>query len=217
MLKFLKTILASLILFFSFSTVNNAYAAVDKSDPNQVVKAAVDNTFTILKKYSGKISSQNAQLRAEVESEVLPYFNTNIISALALGPFYKAASADRAKYTEFTKAVANYMTNAYIEGLGFYKGQRVMINPAKLLGDKLAEATVVVYDSKPINVTFKLYKVNNEYSITDFTAEGISIAATKALEWKPIIASQGLDRLTQYVNESSKNILGRYKSAVEGK
>lgn len=214
--KYIKPVFAASVALFSFAFATPSYAAVDQTKPDQVVKAAVDNTFAILEKYKGKVSANNQTLRKEVQTQVLPYFSDVLITSSILGPYAGPARKESPeKFNKLVSAVSNYMVNAYIEGLNFYNGQRVQINPVKNVSAAASEAAVVVYDRSPITVVFKMVKLpDGKYRIYDFTAEGISITTTKSLEWRPIYASQGIDKLTDYINKSSNNILGSYRKAV---
>lgn len=217
MLKSIKNIfVTALIAVSSIFTINTASAAivnpssVDKTNPQAVVNAAVDNTFAILGNYKGQIKSSNTSLRNDIKANVLPFFNTKYIAYTVLSTYARTAKADELK--EFHSAIEEYMVNAYIEGLSFYTNQTVKIGNTTLQQNYANTVVTLNNNGTNIDINFRLVKLSaGTYGIIDFTAEGISLINTKATEWNPILRNSGVTGLTKYIKEHMNNILGAYK------
>lgn len=206
MLAKIKQYFAVAVVAVSSIFATSALAAVDNSNPQSVTQAAIDQTIQILDKYKGNLNTQNQALRSDINKSVLPYFQDRYIALSILGN-YRAKASD-AQLKNFQTAINNYMVNAYIEGLSFYNGQKVTVNPANIKSDKLAEVPITVpYNGKTLNILFKLFNYKGSWKIIDFVAEGISIVQTKSVEWQPILQKQGVEGLTTYINNNNQNIL----------
>lgn len=170
-----------LVIAFAISTLFSVSAfADDQSKPEVVVQKAIDTTIKIFDANANNLSTKNEVLREQVKNQVFPYFQNKYIALSILGQ--QANSVDKSQFPEYQTAIDNYMINAYIEGLSFYKGQKVSVGAPTLKGN-LAEVSVTVPNNgSTINVTFKLFNYKGEYKIIDFVAEGISIVQTKATE-----------------------------------
>ncbi|MFC6277406.1 MlaC/ttg2D family ABC transporter substrate-binding protein [Psittacicella hinzii] len=211
----LKTLLLSFfvslsLLFSSFASASTLVSpsSVDRANPEKVVTAAIDNTFFILNKYKGQISSSNQALRTDIKTNVLPFFNIQYISLSLLNTY--ARSATKEQLSEFSSVISDYMVNAYIEGLSFYTNETTSMGATTIQGKFANTAVNINAKNTTYNIVFKMFNLNNNYGIVDFTAQGISLVGTKASEWQQILRQSGVTGLTDYVRKNMNNILNSY-------
>ena len=185
-----------------------AQAAVDKTNPYQMMNEAADNTFNRLKSEQAKIKQNPDYLRQVVREELLPYVQVKYAGALVLGRYYKDATpAERDAY--FT-AFGDYLTQAYGQALAMYNGQTYQIAPEKALGDATIIAIrVTIVDPNgrpPVRLDFQWRKNSRtgEWQAYDMIAEGVSMITTKQNEWSDILRQKGVAGLTERLKSYAK-------------
>lgn len=177
-----------------------AHAAVDKTNPYQMMNEVAAKTFERLKTEQPKIKQDPNYLREVVREELLPYVQVKYAGALVLGRYYKEATP--AQRDAYFSAFGDYLAQAYGQALALYHGQTYQIEPEKPLGDATIVAIrVTIVDPNgrpPVRLDFQWRKNSRtgEWQAYDMIAEGVSMITTKQNEWSDLLRQKGVDGLT---------------------
>jgi len=177
-----------------------AHAAVDKTNPYQMMNEVAAKTFERLKTEQPKIKQDPNYLREVVREELLPYVQVKYAGALVLGRYYKEATP--AQRDAYFSAFGDYLAQAYGQALALYHGQTYQIAPEKPLGDATIVAIrVTIIDQNgrpPVRLDFQWRKNSRtgEWQAYDMIAEGVSMITTKQNEWSDLLRQKGVDGLT---------------------
>lgn len=135
------------------------------------------------------------------------------ISRFVLGKHYRSFSKEQ--FESFQALYRNYMINAYAPKFLGYKGKKcsvITVADQKLFYHVKTE--FVSYDNpKPYDVSFRVRYKNNQFSIIDFIAEGISLLESQRNELDSKINNVGievflsdLDGIVNKLIESNKSL-----------
>ena len=177
-----------------------ANAAVDKTNPYQMMNEVAAKTFDRLKAEQPKIKQNPNYLREVVREELLPYVQIKYAGALVLGRYYKDATP--AQRDAYFSAFGDYLAQAYGQALALYNGQTYQIEPEKPLDNATIVAirvTIVDQNGRPpVRLDFQWRKNSRsgEWQAYDMVAEGVSMITTKQNEWSDILRQKGVDGLT---------------------
>jgi len=184
-------------------------AAVDKTNPYQMMNEVAAKTFNRLKTEQPKIKQDPNYLRQVVREELLPYVQIKYAGALVLGRYYKDATP--AQRDAYFSAFGDYLAQAYGQALALYHGQTYQIAPEQPLGNATIIAIrVTITDTNgqpPVRLDFQWRKNSRtgEWQAYDMIAEGVSMITTKQNEWGDVLRQKGIDGLTErlkaYANE----------------
>ncbi|MEM6161679.1 phospholipid-binding protein MlaC [Erwinia sp. P6884] len=177
-----------------------ANAAVDKTNPYQLMNEAAEKTFSRLKNEQPKIQQDPNYLRQIVREELLPYVQIKYAGALVLGRYYKDATP--AQREAYFKAFGDYLAQAYGQALALYNGQTYQIAPEQPYADaNIIAIRVTIVDPNgrpPVRLDFQWRKNSRtgEWQAYDMIAEGISMITTKQNEWSDTLRQKGVEGLT---------------------
>ncbi|WP_428944341.1 phospholipid-binding protein MlaC [Pantoea sp. FN060301] len=177
-----------------------ANAAVDKTNPYQLMNEAAEKTFSRLKNEQPKIQQDPNYLRQIVREELLPYVQIKYAGALVLGRYYKDATP--AQREAYFKAFGDYLAQAYGQALALYNGQTYQIAPEQPYAEaNIIAIRVTIVDPNgrpPVRLDFQWRKNSRtgEWQAYDMIAEGISMITTKQNEWSDTLRQKGVEGLT---------------------
>jgi len=184
-----------------------ANAAVDKTNPYNVMNEAANKTFTRLKTEQPKIKQDPNYLRQIVRDELLPYVQIKYAGALVLGRYYQQATP--AQRNAYFAAFSDYLQQAYGQALAMYNGQSYTVQPEQpYAGKDIIAIRVTITDPNgrpPVRLDFQWRKnsITNEWQAYDMIAEGVSMISTKQNEWADILRQKGIDGLTARLKQAA--------------
>lgn len=178
-------------------SVNLAFAT-----PQEAVEQVRENASHVLDIMQGANGKNDAAIRKQVEDYVLPYFDFQRMSELAVGsPAWKAAS--NAQQNAFTQEFKTLMIRTYSGSMLQFKNAKVVVrnNPlAKrgknntLLGYEV-HAAISVNGGKPSDVSFAVNKSGGKYRVFNVSVEGISLVTSHRKNFQALIQQKGFDGL----------------------
>jgi len=184
-----------------------ANAAVDKTNPYNVMNEGANKTFTRLKTEQPKIKQDPNYLRQIVRDELLPYVQIKYAGALVLGRYYQQATP--AQRNAYFAAFSDYLQQAYGQALAMYNGQSYTVQPEQpYAGKDIIAIRVTITDPNgrpPVRLDFQWRKnsITNEWQAYDMIAEGVSMISTKQNEWADILRQKGIDGLTARLKQAA--------------
>ncbi|UJF19592.1 phospholipid-binding protein MlaC [Vibrio sp. SS-MA-C1-2] len=218
--SFLSTVL---LVLFAQSLLGSAMASerlngnnIDRTDPYKMMTAVSEQLFSTIKANQSTISHDPEMLRVIVEEELMPYINVRYAGYKVLGRYLKSSS--KTERDIFISAFSQYLTLSYAQVLLQYEDQKVEVIKPKSITSSATITSIqvnIIDKSRPtINLVFKLRKnkKTGEWQGFDVVAEGVSLLTTKTSEWSPILRTDGINALT----ERLQNLSTAQLKAVDG-
>jgi len=199
-MRILFTAMAFLFSSFTFS------AAVDMSDPNQVIQSVSINTFARIGAEKERLQKQPEYIKVVIEEELIPYFDYKYAAYKVMGRHLKGTS--KAQRTQFVKAFREYLVNAYGHILVEYDQQEIeILDNRHFATKKIVSVAVKIYDrnGKLTQLVFKLRKNKKtlQWKVFDVVAEGISMLNTKKSEFNDLIQKNGVNHVIELLEQKN--------------
>jgi len=194
-----------LIAFFFAGFV--AAAAVAQEAPDALVNKITDEVLDIVRK-DKDIQSGNTRKAIElVDAKVLPYFNFQHMTALAVGKEWRKANPQQQQ--QLIVEFKTLLVRTYSNALTSYKNQKVVFKPFKMNPgetDVLVRTEVQQPGAKPVQLDYSLEKLDGGWKVYDVTVAGISLVTNYRDQFAQEIRNGGMDGLIQSVAAKNKSL-----------
>ena len=194
------------LLAFFFAGFVTA-AAFAQEAPDALVMKITEEVLEIVRK-DKDIQSGNTRKAIElVDAKVLPYFNFQHMTALAVGKDWRKASAQQQQ--QLSAEFKTLLVRTYSNALTGYKNQKVVFKPFKMNPgeiDVLVRTEVQQPGSKAVQLDYSLEKLDSGWKVYDVTIAGISLVTNYRDQFAQEIRNGGMDGLIQSVAAKNKSL-----------
>ncbi|HEX5394424.1 MAG TPA: ABC transporter substrate-binding protein [Rhodocyclaceae bacterium] len=167
--------------------------------PDAMVKDVTNEVLGILKKGTDKSALKL------VEQKVIPHFDFERMTALAVGRDWRSATPEQRK--ALIDAFHDLLVNTYSNALASYKGETVDFKPSRSAPSS-NEATVhsEIHQSsgKAIPLDYVVEKHGNEWKVYDVSVAGISLVTNYRQQFSTEVQRSGIDGLIKLLQEKNR-------------
>ena len=182
------------VLFGLFFAASGALA--NEEAPDAMIRKVTDDVLNIVRQ-DKDIRSGNTKKAIElVEAKVLPNFNFQRMTALAMGRDWNKANAEQKK--RLTDEFKTLLVRTYSNALTGYKDQTIRYKPAKLQsGDTevMVRTEIVQPGNKPIPLDYSLEKQPEGWKVYDVVVAGVSLVSNYRDTFNQEVRANGVDGL----------------------
>lgn len=199
-MKKLLTFCMALLMSFTVCA-----AEVDMKDPYKMLTVVAEDAFNTIKEHKVQMQSDVAYRRDLIREKLMPYVDSTYAAYRVIGnSLNKTSKEQRAAFVE---AFSDYIVASYADVLGKYDNQELVLPKYESVP---ADATMVnikffirEQGKQDLELIFKLRKngKTGEWRAFDMVAENISMLQAKQSELAPLIRKDGIDAVTQLLNE----------------
>ncbi|MES2771080.1 MAG: ABC transporter substrate-binding protein [Pseudomonadota bacterium] len=197
-----KPLFAGLLLLLSSSVL----LAQDAS-PDVFIKNVTEEVLSVVRQDKEIQNGSTRKAIALVENKVLPNFNFQRMTALAMGrDWNKATPQQKERLAEEFKTL---LMRTYSNALTSYKNQTVVYKPTKLKGDEsdvVVRTEIVQPGNKAIPLDYAVVKQGNDWKIYDVLVSGISLVTNYRETFSREIRSNGIDGLIEMLANKNKQL-----------
>ncbi len=182
-----------------------AFAQVDS--PDGLIKKVTEDVLTIVRQ-DKDIQSGNTKKAIElVEAKVLPNFNFQHMTALAMGRDWNKASSEQKK--RLTEEFKTLLVRTYSNALTGYRDQTIRYKPTKMQSgdDNVVVRTEVVQPgNKPIQLDYSMEKMADGWKVYDVVVAGVSLVTNYRDTFNQEVRANGVDGLLQMLVNKNKQL-----------
>lgn len=193
-------------LFFAF-VVSSLSAFAQEDSPDAMIKKVTDDVLTIVRQ-DKDIQSGNTKKAIElVELKVLPNFNFQRMTSLALGRDWNKATPEQKK--RLADEFKTLLVRTYSNALTGYKEQTIRYKPTKMQSgetDVLVRTEVVQPGSKPIQLDYSMEKQADGWKVYDVIVAGVSLVTNYRDTFAQEVRANGIDGLVQMIASKNKQL-----------
>ena len=174
--------------------------------PDEMVRKVTDDVLTIVRQ-DKDIQNGNAKKAMElVEAKVLPNFNFQRMTALAMGRDWGKASPEQKK--KLADEFKTLLVRTYSNALTGYKDQTIRYKPSKDMGDGevLVKTEIVQSGNKPIQLDYSLEKAGDGWKVYDVVVAGVSLVTNYRETFAQEVRANGVDGLIQMLSNKNKQL-----------
>lgn len=177
--------------------------------PDALIQNTVDEVTAIIKQDKDIQSGDQNKINALVDAKVLPHFDFLRMTQLAVGKYWRSATAEQkqALVTEFR----NMLVRTYTKVFTVYRDQTIEVKPLRMAGSD-NEATVKTVISKPGSqltlVDYEMKKSADGWKVFDISIEGVSMVMSYRGTFASQIQTGGIDGLIKTLADKNTNSSG---------
>jgi phospholipid transport system substrate-binding protein len=196
MYRILATLLAALIPAFAFA----------QETPDALVKRTADEILAIIKTDKDLQNGNSAKVVALAEQKVLPHFDFERMTRLAVGRNW--AKASDAQKDALVKEFRTLLVRTYSSSLSQYRNQTIEVKPTKLgAADKEAtvRTAVIQQGGPPIPIDYSMEKADSGWKVYDVIIDGASLVTTYRGTFNDQIQKGGIDGLVKTLQDRNRS------------
>jgi phospholipid transport system substrate-binding protein len=188
--KSMNYIIGLLLLAFSVLT----YA--DNVAPDVLVKTTTVDVTTILKRDRAVLLNDSQKLYALIDAKVLPHFDFNQMTMLAVGRYWRQATP--AQQQALIKEFRTLLVRTYANALAEFNNQVIEFKPFNMAAnatDTTVQTQVKQPGAQPIPIDYSMEKTDAGWKVYDVSIDGVSLVTNYRSSFATEIRNSGIDGL----------------------
>jgi len=182
------------ILFGTLCWVGTAPA--ENLAPDVLIRNTIEQVIEVVKKDEDIRAGDLQKTLALVNAKVLPYFDFQRMTRLAIGKYWRRASVEQKQ--ALIEELRNILVRTYTKVFSIYRDQVIDIKPLKFTSDD-DEVTVKTTIAKPgssvIPVNYEMKIGESGWKVFDIYIEGVSMVMSYRSTFRSQIQESGIDGL----------------------
>ncbi len=178
--------------------LNASLAWASDIAPDVLIKNTATEVLTIIKQDKDIQAGNQAKVHGLIDAKVLPHFDFNRMTRLAVGKSWNAASATQKD--ALIKEFRTLLVRTYASSLASYKDQTIDYKPLRAE----ANATEVTVNTQikqggaqPIPIDYSMAKTESGWKVYDIIVDGVSLVTNYRGSFATEIKKSGIDGLIQ--------------------
>jgi phospholipid transport system substrate-binding protein len=202
MRNFISTVLLTL-------AATTASAAADLA-PDVLARSVTDEVMTIVRGDKTLQPGQADRFAQLVELKVVPHFNFDHMTQLALGRNWRVATPEQQKalIDEFRTLLVRTYTTAFMQ----YKDQSVEYKPLRMApGDTevVVKSLIKQPAGQPVTIDYNMENLGSGWKVYDVKIEGVSLIGNYRNTFNSEIQKNGVDGLIKALVDKNKFLAAR--------
>jgi phospholipid transport system substrate-binding protein len=181
-------------------------ARADVPAPDVLIKDTVREVLDIVRHDKDLRSGNQKKILELVDAKVLPHFNFERMTKLAVGKAWRTATPEQkqALMTEFRTLLVRTYTKAFTS----YRDQSVVVKPLRM--DSTATEVTIKTEivkpgaQQPVLVDYDMQKTPDGWKVYDLTVEGVSLVTSYRGTFADQVQQGGIDGLIKTLVEKNQ-------------
>lgn len=170
--------------------------ADDMTAPDVLVKSTTQEVTTILKRDKSVLTNDTQKLYALIDAKVLPHFDFNQMTMLAVGRYWRQATP--AQQQALVKEFRTLLVRTYSNALAAFNNQVIEFKPFTMAAgatDVTVQTQVKQPGAQPIPIDYSMEKTAAGWKVYDVTIDGVSLVLNYRGSFGAEIRKNGVDSL----------------------
>lgn len=184
--------------------MNSSLALANDTPPDVLARTTTQEVLAILKQDKDLQNGNLSKVHQLVEAKILPNFDFNRMTQLAVGKHWPRATAKQKQdlVTEFR----NLLVRTYSSSLTAFTNQTVEFKPMTIKPD---DSDVTVHSEirqpggQPIPIDYSMYKTAFGWKVYDVAIDGVSLVTNYRASFSTTIRQNGIDGLIKMLATQS--------------
>lgn len=181
--------------------------AQDPTPPDALVKTVTQDVISIVKRDQDIRAGNTKKTVALVEEKVLPHFDFNRMTALAMGASWRKATPDQRKM--IVDEFRTLLVRTYSSALSSYRDQAIEFKPLRAQpGDSevVVRSEVKQSGSESVSIDYSMQKTPDGWKVYDVVVGGVSLVTTYRDTFANEVRSGGVDGLIKALAEKNRQL-----------
>lgn len=175
--------------------------------PDALVKNVTLEVVDLIVKDKEIKSGNRAKLIGVIESRVLPHFNFQAMTALALGQSWNKANAEQKKL--LTDEFKTLLVRTYASALAAYSEQKFDFRPLRAKPtdtDVTVNVRVIQPGAQPVTIDYSMEKTAAGWKVYDVMVGGVSLVANYRTEFTSTVREKGIEGLIKTLHAKNRSL-----------
>ena len=173
--------------------------------PEAVISQTADEVVATLKTDKDIKNGDRAKAYALIQNKVLPHFDFLRMTRLAVGKYWRDASA--AQQQQLSDGFRDLLVRTYSSSLSQYRDQQLKIKGSDMDSGGM-EATVhsvmIPSGGPSIPIDYRMEKMGDDWKVFDIQVDSVSLVTNYRGEFGEIVRSHGVDGLIQALTDKTR-------------
>ncbi|MEJ1959179.1 MAG: ABC transporter substrate-binding protein [Nitrosomonadales bacterium] len=176
----------------------------DALDPDELIKSTAQEVLTIVKQDKDIRAGDKKKILALVDAKVLPHFDFERMTRLAVGKGWRSATPEQKKslVTEFR----NLLVRTYANAFTGYQDQTIEVKPLKIpagADEVTVKSLINKPGAQPVAVDYEMEKSADGWKAFDLIIEGASLVTTYRGTFSDQVQQSGIDGLIKMLADKN--------------
>lgn len=186
----------SLLSLFFAAWLAVAPALAQEVSPDALVRQVTEDVLTVVRQDKDIQGGSTRKAIELVDAKVLPYFNFQRMTALAMGRDWNKATPEQKK--RLSEEFKTLLVRTYANSLTSYRNQTVVYKPTRIQPDDphvVVKTEIVQPGSKPVQLDYTLEKQGDSWKVYDVIVAGVSLVTNYRDTFNNEVRNNGIDGL----------------------
>ena len=186
-----------------------ATSAADFPPPDILVKTTSEDVLRAVADDQDLRNGSPSKLVAVIETKIVPHFDMNRMTRLAVGKSWREATPEQRKtlVTEFQ----TLLVRSYAAAYSAYRQVKVDVKPLKLAGDEddvtVKTQIMLPGGAPPVGVDYAMGATPNGWKVYNVVVDGVSLVTTYRNDFTAQIQAGGIDGLIRNLQDRNAKAL----------
>jgi len=180
-------------------------AANAQEAPDALVKRVADEVLAVIKADKDLQSGNSAKVVELAEQKVLPHFDFERMTRLAVGRNW--AQASDAQKQALVKEFRTLLVRTYSTSLAAYRNQAIEVKPSRAgAGDKdtVVRTAIIQQGGPQIPIDYSMEKTDSGWKVYDVVIDGASLVTTYRGTFSDQVQRGGIDGLVKTLQDRNR-------------
>jgi phospholipid transport system substrate-binding protein len=170
------------------------------------VKRTTDEVLAIIKADKDMQSGNISKVVQLAEQKVLPHFDFERMTRLAVGRNW--AQASDAQKQALVKEFRTLLVRTYSSSLSQYRNQTIEVKPSRIAAqdkEAIVRTEIKQQGGPPIPIDYSMEKAGNDWKVYDVVIDGASLVTTYRGTFNDQVQRGGIDGLVKALQDRNKS------------
>jgi phospholipid transport system substrate-binding protein len=175
------------------------------SAPEQLIKITADEVLEIIKSHAAEFKQDPARLYVMVDEKVLPHFDFDRMTDLALGRY--KVKVNKQQKPKLVNEFRQLLVRTYGKALLEYNDQVIKYLPMRgslEKGDVSIRTEIEQKGGFPIPLNYEVYQKGDAWKVYDISVDGVSLVSNYRSTFSRKIKEAGVDGLIKSLQDRNK-------------
>lgn len=181
--------------------------AAAQDAPDVLVKSVTQEVLTIVRTDKDIQSGNTRKTIALVEEKVLPHFNFQRMTALAMGPNWRKASPEQQK--QLVDQFRTLLVRTYSSALTQYRDQTINFKPLRMQPadtEVMVRSEVKQSGAESVSIDYAMEKNGASWKVYDVSVAGVSLVTTYRDSFASEVRNAGVDGLIKTLADKNRQL-----------
>lgn len=175
--------------------------------PDALVKNVTQEVVGLITKDKEIKAGSRAKLIEVIEAKVLPHFNFNAMTALAMGQNWGKSTPEQKK--RLIEEFRTLLVRTYASALAAYSEQKFDFRPLRAKPtdtDVTVNVRVIQSGAQPVTIDYSMEKTGSGWKVYDVMVGGVSLVANYRTEFANTVRNSGIDGLIKDLGTKNRSL-----------